>query len=181
MRLFIAIALTPALKDWVADIQLQLKPYSAKGRFTRTEHLHLTLVFIGEQDSPAAAQAALASVEAVPFSMEFSGLGRFRRPGGDIYWLGVTENSVLNSVWRQLVAALARRGIVGEQRPFRPHLTVARELILNDSFPGASFQQGIVPQTMAVAEISLFRSDRDSGRLRHTEIYRHKLGEGKEL
>lgn len=58
MRLFAALQLSEDMKSALADTAAELAKLG-KGRFTRTENLHLTLAFIGETPASDAAVEAL--------------------------------------------------------------------------------------------------------------------------
>ena len=70
-----------------------------------------------------------------------------------------------------LDAALAKRGYPGETRPFRAHVTLAR-----DYRPTGEIG-GVVPQPCAftVDEVILFESRREDGRLVYAPLYEYRL------
>ena len=51
MRLFIAVNLSPEMKNALTDAQRMMYDRGVRGRFTPEENLHLTLAFIGEYPS----------------------------------------------------------------------------------------------------------------------------------
>ena len=156
MRLFLAIRLAPPVKEALRTTLDTLKR-EGKGRWTRPELLHLTVEFLGEQPSEAAALAALRSVSVPSFSLTFSGLGRFRGRGGDILWYGVEESPQLLELHRRLRAALAREGIRTEDRPYRPHLTLGRQVTAAPPLPAPALCQ-------RVEEVALMESVVTGGR-----------------
>lgn len=101
-------------------------------RWVNPASIHLTLAFLGEIDGEALQAATDAAQEAArtarPFSLAITGLGSFgslRAPR--VVWAGVTgEVAALQRLQATLVDALARRGFPREERPFSPHLTLAR-------------------------------------------------------
>lgn len=135
MRLFTAIELSDEARGAIAAAQktvaaaLSDSPRSL--RLVRTEHLHLTLVFIGEvpNDRGAAmAEAMSADIPQAPFAIEFGGVGVFPPSGPPrICWLGVLDGA--EEVVR-LHAHVAERlrglGVPVEGKPYRPHLTLGR-------------------------------------------------------
>jgi 2'-5' RNA ligase len=93
--------------------------------------MHLTLQFIGEADpsrTQAIDQALEAAFDLPPFEIVCGETGVFpdaRRPR--VIWAGLTAGAQPLRDLQQLVAArLARAGIAPEDRPFQPHLTLAR-------------------------------------------------------
>lgn len=175
MRLFIAINLDDKTRAGVCRVIEGLKPHARKGRFTPAENLHLTLVFIGETDRVSAVQGAMDELQFPAFTVAVGELGRFSRPCGDIYWLGV-EGESLEPLHRQLRDSLVGRGFALERRKYKPHLTLGRELVL----PRELDLWGLGPReplAMEVKKISLMQSERIRGRMRYTEIYSRPLKE----
>lgn len=172
MRLFIAVNFDDEIKDRVMEISYRLKKESLKGSFSARENLHITAVFIGEvlEDKVEAIKDIMDSVSVPPFDIEISGIGAFKRNGGDIYWLGIKNCEPLASVSGYLSRRLRKAGFDIEDRPFKPHLTLGRRVII---------EKGIERETdkilCPVKKISLMVSERVSGKLVYTEIY------GKEL
>ena len=67
MRLFLAIQLSPAVREALLTAQDALRR-QGRGSFPPPENLHLTLAFLGEAEDPARARAALSEVSCRPFS-----------------------------------------------------------------------------------------------------------------
>lgn len=180
MRLFIAINFAAETKDRLWEVSQGLQSYALKGNFTPRENLHLTLVFLGETARVATVREAMDSVAAPAFTLRLGGLGRFPRRGGDICWVGVDRNEVLLAIHAQLCTALAKSGFRLEERAYKPHLTLGREVVLAKDFLWEDFAQGITPMKVEVAHISLMKSERLRGKLTYTEIYTGVLGNGRE-
>lgn len=130
----------------------------------------MTVVFIGETTRVQPVKEALDRLSAAPFTLVIDGLGRFRRSGGDIYWLGIEKNETLLKIYSQLVRELSQRGFVLETRDYKPHLTLGREVVLDETFSSDNFNRNLKPLTMEVAKISLMKSERLNGTLTYTEI-----------
>ncbi len=148
-----------------------------QGNFTRRENLHLTLAFLGEIP-PAGVEnikQAMDKVSAGQFSLVISHLGQFKRNGGDIYWLGIEKNTSLLNLHTQLSRELRGAGFKLEERGFKPHLTLGRQIILSPAFDQAEFSRKIPPLSQEVDRISLMKSERIAGKLTYTEIYSKDL------
>lgn len=171
MRLFIAVNFAPAIKDSMENVINDLKTHTVRGNFTHRENLHLTVVFIGETTRADAIQQAMAKVSFPSFTLETSSLGRFSRPGGDIYWLGLKQNKSLLAIYDQLCAVLADAGFTIEKREYKPHLTLGREVVVNKEFNRDAFAKTIPSMQIDVAKISLMKSERIGGKLVYTEIF----------
>jgi 2''-5'' RNA ligase len=152
-----------------------LKAGSLRGNFTRRLNLHLTLVFIGETSSVDDITAAMDKLDYEPFEISMGGFGKFKRTGGDIYWIGVDENSTLTSVYNKLYNELKAGGFQLESREYRPHLTLGREIVLNDSFDKRAYESTIPQMKMNVSKISLMKSERTGGKLTYTSVYEKEL------
>lgn len=177
MRLFIAVNLNETIKDHLTAAIRELEKHASGGNFTRGENLHLTLVFLGElgADQPGAVKSAMNRVKGEPFRLSFSGFGRFKRNGGDIYWAGIEKSEALFSIQKQLSAELLKAGFPLEDRAYSPHLTLGREVRLRD--PSANIYGSLpaVKAEMSVSRISLMKSERIRGVLTYTEIYGRDL------
>jgi 2''-5'' RNA ligase len=166
MRLFAALLPAPELRETLLRAQEELRRQGARGGFTREENLHLTLAFLGETENGAAARAALETLGGGPFELALTGAGRFN----DLWWAGVEESPRLTALAAQTRDALLSRGFALERRPFRPHITLVREL--RCSRPPVLE----VPRTaMIVERVSLMRSERIGGKLTYTEEFARKL------
>jgi len=175
MRLFIALCFDEAVKAALEEGVARLKSTALKGNFTRVENLHLTLVFIGETDRRADLERAMDSVDAPAFEVAVQGFGRFRRGGRDICWAGVRGGPALSSLYDALCAALTAEGFAIEKRPFKPHVTLGRNVELPRDFDERAFAAGMPAASMRAGHISLMWSHRVDGVLTYTEIHKREL------
>ena len=125
MRVFVALMLPEALWEAVGALQGAL----GCGRPVAEENLHLTLVFLGQQERPAleAVHEALAEVSFAPFTLELAGLetwGPAERPAALV--LGVRPSPALAALRAKVAAAVRHAGIELDRSRFRPHVTIAR-------------------------------------------------------
>ncbi len=131
-RIFVAVTLTPALRESAASARTVLGAVAARLRWVPARNLHLTLRFLGEITETQMARVTEAAREAVasasPFSITLGGVGAFPSPRSPrVVWVGVTAGADrLVALARALEAALRQREFPAEARPFQPHLTVAR-------------------------------------------------------
>jgi 2'-5' RNA ligase len=101
----------------------------AGGRPVPAANLHLTLVFLGEVDTPRIGDlvAAAGGLPAPAFTIVLDTIGGFRRSG--VAWAGCREPA---KELLGLQAGLDRRvreaGFHPDARPFAPHLTLARRV-----------------------------------------------------
>ena len=134
MRLFVAVDLDADARAAVAAEQRRLRENASDGsplRWVKPEHLHITLVFLGEIAEPRSNAVIAAYAEPAPmppFDLVFRGLGAFPPRGSPrALWIGVGEGaSELTGLQAMMEARAQALGVPLESRPFSPHLTIAR-------------------------------------------------------
>ncbi len=173
MRLFVALLFPDEVKDALREAALELKDHASYGVFSRRENFHLTLSFLGEVRDPRPVNRAMAKAAAGtgPFDLELARPGRFRRQGGDIWWVGLKAEPALTALHRQLNDALQAEGFPGEERDYRPHVTLGRQVTLTDP----AFRLQVPGLTIPVRELCLMRSERIRGVLTYTCLHREPL------
>ena len=62
MRLFLAFALSGAMRNALQEVQDDLRRAGVRGNYTPPENLHLTLAFIGEYPAPEPVMDALQNL-----------------------------------------------------------------------------------------------------------------------
>jgi len=129
MRLFVAIDLPSEVIANLESLLTRLKP-AARINWSPIENLHITTKFIGEwpEDRIAELTAALHALPARPaILIAIEKLGFFPNPHAPrVFWAGVDAGEPLTQLARETEDALAALGIAKEQRPYSPHLTLAR-------------------------------------------------------
>jgi len=130
LRLFIAIELTSEIRGALIAFLNELRGIVPQAKWVRAENLHVTLKFLGEVEKVKlqAIHQALSTIRsAAPVGLEFRGLGFFpneKRPR--VFWLGMEASSNLNVLVRGIDDGMHKLSFPPEDRPFRPHLTLAR-------------------------------------------------------
>jgi RNA 2',3'-cyclic 3'-phosphodiesterase len=131
MRTFVALNLSATERGRLHASLEPLRQRDLPVRWTDVDALHLTLKFLGEIEGAEVARIddALRPIAArhTAVPLHVGGLGAFpslRR--ASILWLAVAPEPGLMSLQTDLELACSRLGYAREQRPFRPHLTVAR-------------------------------------------------------
>ncbi|SHJ85236.1 2'-5' RNA ligase [Anaerobranca californiensis DSM 14826] len=170
MRLFYAIQLPQGVKEYLSNIQSVIKNNSIKGNFSYIDNFHLTLAYIGEVDGKE--EKVLREILHTSyngekqFSLVIKGIGNFKRGNKDILWAGIEDNQKLIALQSTLVKNLIKEGFTLEKRPFKPHITLAREVVLKEQGLKVSFP----PYNFNVEKISLMNSLRVKGRLTYIPI-----------
>lgn len=127
-RLFVAVGVPPAVRGRVDAAIAGLRGAHPQLRWVPVENWHLTLAFLGSVDDDLAGEVDAAVGEAVggvePFELSLDGrLGAF---GGRVLWAGLDAPPQAEGLASRVRAAVTARGLPVDERPFRPHLTVAR-------------------------------------------------------
>jgi 2'-5' RNA ligase len=174
MRLFTAIDL-PDDVLWRMDRLLSLLRSEALIKWSPLDNLHITTKFIGEWPADRLGELETCLADALPrepFEVEIRDLGWFpneRSPR--VLWAGVHAGPELEKLARDIENRLAILGVAKEDRPFAPHLTLAR---IKNPVPLSRLRQKVEelqPAPMGSFEVNqfcLFRSDPGS----HASIYR---------
>ena len=136
MRLFIAADLTldakAALGKLIENLQKGIQFTKAFPTWSKPEAIHLTLKFLGNVDEkrvPEIAAAVGAYIEGIaPFSVRIQGLGVFpNEHEPHVLWVGMKQGEKnLVQLQKNVEEALVPLGFERENRPFHPHLTLAR-------------------------------------------------------
>jgi 2'-5' RNA ligase len=167
MRCFVAIEISgdvrAALSSQTAGWALDQRHM----RICRAEHLHLTLKFLGEvpgaQVDAIGAAVAVAARVVEPFALEFEGPGAFPNAQSPrVLWQGVADAVGGCARWLERAEAeLVKLGIEAENRPFHPHVTLARA---RDPSGSAAMRRVLatppapLQRSMLVRELTLFES-----------------------
>lgn len=126
MRLFIGIPISPAVTRQLATVRARLEQPAEALRWSAPESWHITLQFLGAA-TPAQCDCVvshLREIESAGFSIQLEGLGFFDRAG--IFFAGIQVSPALASLQKSVLAATTPCGFTPEDRPYHPHITLAR-------------------------------------------------------
>lgn len=124
-RLFIAIDLPEQVKHPLSQMAGEIPG----AKWVAAAEIHLTLRFIGEvpPGTCSSIMSALSGVSFAPFALSVSGIGHFPPHGHPrVLWVGLERHPELIRLQQQIEAVLLQTGIAAEDRPFSPHITLAR-------------------------------------------------------
>jgi len=133
IRAFVAIELPDEVRRGLAGLRKELQ--RDEHRFVKwvdPEAIHLTLKFLGDVPSGRVTEIAraieVAAKAVTPFELEVSGLGVFPNlKQVRVLWVGIGGDvDRLKELQRGIDAELATLGFARGDRPFVPHLTLAR-------------------------------------------------------
>jgi len=133
IRTFIAVEIAPSVAGRAGELIDRLRVAAAEVNWVHTQHMHLTLKFLGEvpdtetPDICRVVERVAAGFE--PFEVTFRGVGAFpdaRRPR--TLWIGIEDGAdELKALQASLDEALKKElGYSKEPRAFQPHLTIGR-------------------------------------------------------
>jgi 2'-5' RNA ligase len=130
MRTFIAIDLPVSIRAALREKQASFCCVCPDAGWTRPEGIHLTLKFLGDVSVARVEEVSQNLKNLRPFesfTVGLKGFGFFpdaRRPR--VFWAGVDAPASLRQLAEQVEEVMGRIGFPREERPFRPHLTLAR-------------------------------------------------------
>jgi 2'-5' RNA ligase len=164
VRLFVAIELDAQVLRAAEHLIQRLKRRAAtlapRARlgWVLPERMHLTVRFIGNVAAPQIDRlrdALAPPLDLLPFTLRVEGLGAFPDRGAPrVIWAGLTagREAVL-----QLEGAITNRlepiGIAPEDRPYSPHLTLAR-VREPDGLRSAPLVEGMANERLGTTEVS---------------------------
>jgi len=186
MRIFIALDIPGEIRARISEYMDRLRPFAEGARWARREGLHVTLKFIGEVNDEKVPEIAkvLATVATEPFTVSFSSAGFFPTAKSPrVFWLGVDGGEALPRLAAAIEAATRSLGLAREEKPFNPHLTLAR------AGSGAGARHELRPLqrlleaeaaphfgTMTAQEFWLYRSELARGGSRYTKLQKFEIG-----
>jgi 2'-5' RNA ligase len=187
MRLFVAVELNRAIEEAARDVIDDLRARAArlapraKITWASPERMHLTVRFIGEADetNARAIRSALGpTIDAPVFDVTVEGVGAFPPKGPlRVVWAGLTDGrSGLLEVERAVSQRLHTL-VPAEDRPFSPHLTLARVKEPAD-LSRAKLFEGLTEKhfgTVHVDAITLFESRLSPKGATHVPLQRTAL------
>jgi 2'-5' RNA ligase len=152
-RLFFALWPGRELAERVCSLGREI---GVSGRRVPTANLHITLAFLGDIDTQRLEELIAVGnrLSREPFTLTLDRVGHWRRPG--ITWLGPSQTpQAATALHDNLQAELASNGFPTSERPFRPHVTLARK-----SRPPPAVR--IEPLVWPVTRLVLVASRRDA-------------------
>ena len=126
MRLFIGIPLADSAARELSAVSARLHEKDDGLRWSAPESWHVTLQFLGNsrQEQYSCVAERLRELRSPPVSVQLESLGFFDRAG--VFFAGVRLTPELTELQQQVLAATAPCGFPAEDRPYHPHITLAR-------------------------------------------------------
>jgi RNA 2',3'-cyclic 3'-phosphodiesterase len=184
-RIFCAIDLPDTIRSKIGKHinQLRQDVPQAQASWVRPDNIHLTLKFIGETPKARATEFSDAISRAAKYSEGFATrvgqAGAFPKNGPPrVLWIGVNDFSgKLVALQSRLEDEAAREGFPKEERPFHPHLTIARLRKPHGArtLAEAHRQLGFDEIEFDVHELLVIRSELGGDGSKYTVVSRHSL------
>jgi 2'-5' RNA ligase len=194
MRIFVAVDIEDSIRARITTFMQGLEGFAPDARWVRPESLHVTLKFIGEKSEQDVEKImrTLADVRGQTMEISMRGYGFFpTAKSARVFWVGIESGPALGAAAKAVDDAMANLGIPREERPFSPHLTLARggggsgnPRKLKGDKPNRSFQRlqeklASMPTpdfgTMTAREFSLFQSHLGRGGARYEKLASYGL------
>ncbi len=163
MRLFYAVTFSNETKEVLVTYRDMIANNSIKGRFTTKANFHLTLSFIGEVPEHALDRylSILEGLEVERVVLSANFIGAFSKRQGEVIWMGLEKNLVLDRLHKQLKKHLIVQGMVIEERKFAPHITLGRQVHIPVSLENLIIE----PLDFSPRSVALMESKREHGSL----------------
>ena len=178
-RTFLGIDLDGTTRDLLGSHLEAHLPGGVPGKGVPQSNWHMTLRFLGvttDLQLDRVLHAVDENASSGPFAVRFGGLGAFPRPSrATVLWLGVVGGvKELAVVANSCEEAAVSAGYAAEDRPFHPHLTLAR---IRPPTNVGSLTASCPPfdVAMPVTEVTLYESHLGSGGARYEAIERIAL------
>src|SRR5512140_1503941 len=185
MRLFVAVDLGDEVVRTVNEQVQKLRRRAPDAKWVDAHKMHVTLVFLGQTDEARAGEvgdavrAAASGHAPLTISVE-SGGGFGTKKAPRVLWIGLAGDvEALGRLQQDVAQRMAALGFEMEQRPFKPHLTLARAreqrgdpalALCAQELEGKSFGKA------RVAELILFESKLSPKGAQYTPLVKAPLG-----
>jgi 2'-5' RNA ligase len=179
MRLFVALPLSSSVGDEIAGISERFTFIGDGLRWTARAAWHITLQFLGNSNPDRLVDllANLRKVQSPPVPIKLGALGFFDSAG--VLFVEVDLSPELLGLQQEVVQATSQCGFRPEDRPYHPHITLARAKGKLHKEQGraldAKMPDGIRFSRFVVSEFLLYESFLGSEGSRHEVRKRFRL------
>ncbi|CAM4233413.1 RNA 2',3'-cyclic phosphodiesterase [Lederbergia lenta] len=162
---FFALSLSNDLKGKLQDVSKEMRVNLAFKNWVHPKDYHITLAFLGQANEEQLHEACKLSENALAsiftFSFELSKVGVFGLPKTPrILWMGTKESNPLDEVQKRVSLACTQAKFKLDERPFIPHITLARKWIGSDDFTleNTVLKKDLFNIEYEASEVALFRT-----------------------
>ncbi|MGF2617455.1 RNA 2',3'-cyclic phosphodiesterase [Rossellomorea vietnamensis] len=165
---FFAVPIPQETKETMEEWSGKVKGALPFQRWVHPQDYHITLAFLGGTEEERL-RKTIERVHALKgefhiFSLAVQQLGTFGKPSSPrILWSDVSPSSSLSSLRDAVYSACLQEGYELDQRPFNPHITIARKWAGDEEFPGSKLASLSLeePLEFKVEEFVLYRTHLD--------------------
>jgi len=163
MRCFIAVEMYKGIKDYLYELQLELRKQvkDCKINWVVKRNLHLTMKFLGEveEEKLEEVKKRLKRIEFEPFEVRLDKMGVF--PSEDfirVVFVGLQPEEKIIALQQRIDMELL--DLFSKEQEFHGHVTIARVKFVKDKKRFREiFKQEIEQKTMVVESFQLMKSD----------------------
>jgi RNA 2',3'-cyclic 3'-phosphodiesterase len=128
VRAFLALELSPEIREQMKVAQDALRTCSARMTFVEPANIHITVKFLGDVDDRLLPRVmdAVRSIPFVPFRARVGSVTVNNPKRPFTVWCPVSDTGKGEELFRLIEDALSPLGFARETRRFTPHATLAR-------------------------------------------------------
>ncbi|MBT3324268.1 RNA 2',3'-cyclic phosphodiesterase [archaeon] len=172
MKVFVAVDLSKEIKDYLFDLQKEVK--EAKITWVSKKNLHLTLKFVGDikEEKLPQIKEALSNIKFNKVKVNLGKLGFFpNQKSPKVIWVSLEPEDNIIQLQQKVDEALLT--IFPSEQLFQSHLTLGRvKLIRRDKdFQSSLDNIQIKPIELEISSIKLFQSELTRAGPRYTELH----------
>ena len=178
LRLFVAVNPAPHVRGRLKESLARVRRLAPSARWVDVGSMHVTLVFLGHTPDEMVAELETTLGKAArlrsPFDLQVRGAGVFGGSSPHVLWTAVAGDvDALTAVQRDLVTAITPLGWTPEDRPYSPHLTLARSRERRGDRALAACADALAGEDFGLTRVDaavLYRSDLTHTGPRYTQI-----------
>lgn len=180
VRLFVGIEIDKILKSQISALQDELRKHVIKGKWKDPLNIHITLKYLGpvpiDRIDTIGRELERMCSRIYSFSLKLGEIGFFYKAERiKVMWLGVSGGLVqLHDLYSGVENSMENLGFEGENRDFKPHVTLAQNIDFNNDGPtGLDFIKESDFEIIHVKEICIFESVNIDGKLEYKIIRKY--------
>lgn len=160
---FLALSLPEQVREALRKKVIELRSKYPYKQWPDPRDYHITLVFLGavnpQQIDEVKQAVATVCTHHASFTVTLDGLGTFgRKDRPRILWAGVSADQGLYDLQRKVNEACRTVGFELDQRPYTPHITLAKKWAGETTMDRSTFQLDLDAVSWQVDEITLYQT-----------------------
>lgn len=177
IRCFLAVPVDSQVREAVSALRSGIQSSASAIRWENPAKLHMTLKFLGSID-PGRIELLVKEISAIAryhssFDIIYEGLGAF--PSMDrprVLWVGVRDSRSILELQNDVNRAAVSAGFAEDERPFHPHLTIARIKHFDAGHRLTAILKSLTfePVSTRCAEVLVMKSDLHPNGSRYTVL-----------